>query len=287
MRAKPVHHLWRILNLLALVPLPLACHGCFSEPTHSDGEGANKSGPMSVYIDIGGDPSLARRFSTFFEFSMEDAGIVRVQSKSEADFVIDGEVTEQKKAHEIGVGIVHAQLSQNGKLTEMQDCATLNSDANGELFDGAAKNTVSQIRGKFPGAHTIRFDPGSDTKESGVFGDQLPSSLRNEGFNPSASGSADIVLHVSLSRQKVAVNERLAKYDIEISGKDGNSLSSSNGTTIVSAKLATTPPETCPNQFDDLRWLAGEGLYNDARMLVKSLLKKSVKVSKSEDRTKN
>lgn len=276
---------WRILPSLALIPLVLACHGCVSEPTHRSSETANKSGPMGVYVDIGGDPALARRFSSFLEFSLEDADIVRAKSESEADVFIDGEVTEQRETHDIGIGIVRTQLSQRGQTSTTETCATFNSNADGELFDGAAKNTISNIREKFQTAKTVRFDASSDTKASEVFGKQLPIEFRNAGFNLVDSGTPDIVLHIDLIREKVAVSERLAKYDIQLHGKDEQTLGSTNGTTVVSAKLAGRPLEACPGQFEDLSWLAGNSLYSDADRLVKGLLKKSMKTEKLGSKT--
>lgn len=239
---------------------------------------------MRVHIGIHGDSALARRFSEFLEFSVEDAGWTSTSSENGASASIDGEVDEDIQTRNIGVGVVRVQLTQDGKPTKMESCATMNSDANGELFDGAAKNTTSDIRGKFPEARTVRFDASSDTKASTVFREQLPIALRNAGFRIVESGGPDILLHIELVRQQVAVEERVAKYDVEAFDKDGRSLGESTGTTVISAKLASPRVSACPASFDDLSWLAGNGLYNDAQRLVASLRKQPPADSKNSDR---
>jgi hypothetical protein len=278
MRIRSARRVWTILSLLPLAPIAFICDACSSRPTRNESASAQEPNAMTVYINVHGDPRLVHRFSTFLRFSLEDAGISHVSSESEANVFVEGNLTAQTQTRDIGVGIVRAQLTQNGNPTNMEMCATLNSEADGELFNGAAESIASKIRGKSPNARTIKLDATSDTKVSNVFNGQLPSALKNADFEVIVSGTPDVLLHIDLLRQKVAVEERVAELNIEVRGRDAESPGSTSGKTIISAKLAAPPPKVCPEQFEDLSWLAGNSLYNDADMLAKNLRKHPPKV---------
>jgi len=233
---------------------------------------------MKVYVDVQGDAKLVKRFSTYVDFEMEDAGMVRVEKAADAEAVLKAELRMDVQQTHIGVGIVHVQMTENGQQTKADMCATLNSDPNGDLFNRAAQNISEVIHGRKPDARRIRIEPEGDTKASADFANELPTELRNVGYQIVNSADADLLVRIDLSRETVALREAVTQYVISTSGRSGEGQNTTKGTAVNRVELLDPPPATCPKQFERFDWLSGgNSLTKLAADAVNQLSKRSIK----------
>jgi hypothetical protein len=233
------------------------CSGTSQSSKGSQKEGAQKTRIEKVYVDLKGDPKLVHRLFTFLDFGFEDGGFVGANREADSDAVVRGNLEKESQRVNIGAGVVRMQITSGGKQEKMNNCATISSDENAELFEGAAKVTAEKVRRKYPNVRTVEIDDGSHMAESKAFAIGLPDSLKASGFEVTKIGPADLVLRVDLVREKVPVEENTFKYKLFVSGKDGSLLLSDSGSGTLSAKLAGKALEACPNRFADLDWLTG------------------------------
>jgi hypothetical protein len=220
-------------------------------------EGAQKTRIERVYVNLEGDPKLVHRLFTFLDFGFEDDGFTGANTEADSDAVVRGNLEKESQRVNIGVGIVRMEMTSGGKQEKMSHCATISSDENAELFEGAAKVATEKIRRKYPNLRTVEIEDASRMAESKVFAIGLPDSLKASGFEVTKVGPADLVLRVDLMREKIPVEESTFKYKLFVSGKDGSILLNDSGSGTLSAKLAGKALEACPNRFVDLDWLTG------------------------------
>lgn len=228
----------------------------------------------SVFVNVTGDPKLSRRLWMLLGFELEDASFQRANTDDDADTVVDGTIQTRVAKVNLGLGVIRMQATVGGQVQNLDSCASLSSDENGQVFNGAATQIGETLRTKYPDASTIRIDPTSNTTRSEPFSDELARSLRKSNFKIVDTSPSDITLRVELVQEKVPVEENLADYELAVSTRDGMRQYTSNGTIVGFATLAGPPPALCPSRFDDLDWLSGsDTLYRVARGVVKEMKK--------------
>jgi hypothetical protein len=224
-----------------------------------------------VFVNVTGDPKLAHRLLAFIDLELEDAGLQLANTEANADAEIDADVASESGSQNLGIGILRARLTADGKSEAHDSCESLSSSEDGDFFGLAAQPLADWVREKFPKADTIRVDPASDTTASNLFGAELPGFLKASGLKVVDSGTADATLLVRLAKEKVSVEETILKYKLSLTLKNGSVPLRSNETSITSA-TAKSAPELCPSRVDDLDWLVGQDpFFQIARSLVKTL----------------
>ena len=225
-----------------------------------------------VFINLKGDPKLVHRLATFLGLELEDAGIIITRTEPEAEAVISGELSTQDNRVNFGLGLVRMEATANDHADKINSCATLSTAEDGELFDSSAGTAAGLVREKYPNARTVRLDPASDMAVSSKFGAELPHELKTSGFSVSDSMPADIALRINLERQKVAIDEHLAEYEIRVVTRNRAVLSSYKGEDILFAKAADAAPAACADRFTDFKWLySNDPLLSAARKITAGL----------------
>jgi len=237
--------------------------------------GGNRGPQMKkVFVNVTGDAKLSRRLWMILGFELEDAFFQRANTDDDADTVVDARIQTRVAKVNLGLGVIRMQVTAGGRAQNLDSCASLSSNENAELFNGAATQIGETLRANYSDSLIIRIDPTSNMTQSEPFSDELARSLRKSNFKIVDASPSDITLRVELVQEKVPVEENLADYELAVSTRDGMRQYTSTGNIVVSATLAGPPPAVCPSRFDDLDWLSGGStLYQVARGIVKEMKK--------------
>lgn len=248
-------HRSTVLKYLDVVDLPASTTAHFT----------NQDQPVAkrIFLDLKGDPKLARHFSGLLHAELENSGITVMSSAPEADAVAHGEIRGQRDRIYIRMGVIQMYIKSKSGLQKISSCDAFGTGENYDLFSQSeARQVVEEIRHHDPDARTVLLDPKSDMSASSEFAKKLPSELEKSDFTVVQSGPADVALHVALLPQKAPVDEDVADYDITVVAKNGEQIFASSGEKILFAKLAGDVPAACSNSnLADLGWL-----YNNAAL---------------------
>ena len=234
--------------------------------------GGKQATPIrKVFLNLTGDPRLAHHLWLFLELKLDDVHIALANTEEDAEAIVDGTVTEETATQNLSQGLIEVKTRTDGQTDKMEVCASTSTADTGDLFVGSSNNLLTRLRGKYPKAVTVKFDPRSDISLSDGFVDELHRSLKTSDFRLLESGPADIDLEIDLKKEKIPVAERTVHYDVKLLSREGV-LFKSEGTGILSAGLESSAPTACLTSFDNFDWLLGnDALFQTARAIAKQL----------------
>src|SRR5438270_3893947 len=130
-----------------------------------------------VYLDIKGDPKLARRLASYLDLELDDFGIALAKTQDEADAVIQGQVGVHLRRKSFSYDVIQTQVTFKGTVDQMNSCFGVSTSGNAVFFH-TATTEASEIREKYPAAQTVRIDPASNMDASEEFGTELRDELK-------------------------------------------------------------------------------------------------------------
>jgi hypothetical protein len=225
----------------------------------------------TVYLNATGDPKLVHRFLMYAADEFDDAGLALTSDPKQAGVTVSAALSTSTRTVTIANGLVQMTAIAGGQNSELNQCGTLNSDQNGQVFNSAAKSAADEILNKFPNANSISIDQASNFDAAPDFKSASESALRNSGKTVSVSKTADVVVTIKLERRKFSVEEAMQNYKIETMGS--GSSSTQDISEVRSAKLVGEPPKVCPGNLADQSWLETASPSDVVRQLARRIAK--------------